>query len=105
MQSLILVIHILLAFGITVLVLLQRGEGGLGGLGGSNSAANFLTSRQTGTLLSKLTKYFFVAFVCTSLALVIMAKKQHADKPVSLLPDAPLASEPFKAPVETPAEK
>ena len=52
MNSFILVVHILLAVGITVLVLLQRSEGGLGGLGGNNSAANFLTSRQTGNLLS-----------------------------------------------------
>ena len=66
MYSFILVVHILLAAGITVLVLLQRSEGSLGGLGGNNSAANFLTSRQTGNLLSKLTKYFFTAFVCTA---------------------------------------
>ena len=97
MNSFILVVHILLAIGITVLVLLQRSEGGLGGLGGNNSAANFLTSRQTGNLLSKLTKYFFTAFVCTSLALVIMAKKNSQKETFSLLP--------AQQPVETPAEK
>ena len=97
MNSFILVVHILLAFGITVLVLLQRSEGGLGGLGGNNSAANFLTSRQTGNLLSKLTKYFFTAFVCTSLALVIMAKNEKQQTTVSLLPVTP------EQPVETPA--
>ena len=86
MNSFILVIHILLAVGITVLVLLQRSEGGLGGLGGNNSAANFLTSRQTSNLLSKLTKYFFTAFVCTSLALVIMAKNSTRQETISLLP-------------------
>ena len=97
MNSFILVVHILLAFGITVLVLLQRSEGGLGGLGGNNSAANFLTSRQTGNLLSKLTKYFFTAFVCTSLALVIMAKNEKQQTSVSLLPV------PSEQPIETPA--
>lgn len=96
MYSFILVIHIILACAITCLVLLQRGEGGLGGLGGSNSAANFLTSRQTGTLLSKLTKYFFVAFVCTSLALVIMAKKSVVNEPVNLIPTAPVAELPIE---------
>ena len=97
MNSFILVIHILLAFGITVLVLLQRSEGGLGGLGGNNSAANFLTSRQTGNLLSKLTKYFFIAFVCTSLTLVVMAKNATHPETVSLVP---VASE---TPAEVPA--
>ena len=88
MNSFILAIHILLAFGITVLVLLQRSEGGLGGLGGNNSATNFLTSRQTGNLLSKLTKYFFTAFVCTSLLLVIMAKNATQKENISLVPVA-----------------
>jgi len=96
MYSLILTIHILLAVAITCLVLLQRGEGGLGGLGGSNSAANFLTSRQTGTLLSKLTKYFFIAFVCTSLSLVVMAKHSSTPKAVDLLPNAPVKENPFR---------
>ena len=86
MNSFILIIHILLAIGITVLVLLQRSEGGLGGLGGNNSAANFLTSRQTGNLLSKLTKYFFIAFVCTSLILVILAKNATRQEIISLVP-------------------
>ena len=90
----------MLALGITCLVLLQRGEGGLGGLGGSNSAANFLTSRQTGTLLSKLTKYFFVCFVCTSLTLVIMAKKANVTQPVDLVPTQQTAN-PLQAPAET----
>ena len=103
MNSFILVVHILLAAGITVLVLLQRSEGGLGGLGGNNSAANFLTSRQTGNLLSKLTKYFFVAFVCTSLALVIMAKNATRPETISLVPVNPEA--PVETPVQTPSEK
>ncbi len=104
MYSFILAIHILLAAGITCLVLLQRGEGGLGGLGGSNSAANFLTSRQTGTLLSKLTKYFFIGFICTSLTLVVMAKKENVAKPVDLLPTQQTEN-PLKAPVEKPVQE
>ena len=104
MYSFILAIHILLAVGITCLVLLQRGEGGLGGLGGSNSAANFLTSRQTGTLLSKLTKYFFVGFICTSLTVVIMAKNANVAQPVDLLPTQQ-SENPLKAPVENPVQE
>ena len=98
MYSLILAIHILLAVAITCLVLLQRGEGGLGGLGGSNSAANFLTSRQTGTLLSRLTKYFFICFVCTSLILVVMARKLNQPQSVNLIPEAPRAENPLQQP-------
>lgn len=98
MYSLVLTIHILLAIAITCLVLLQRGEGGLGGLGGSNSAANFLTSRQTGTLLSRLTTYFFIAFVCTSLWLVVMAKSTATPKDINLIPEPPRPENPLKKP-------
>ena len=102
MNTFILVIHILLAFGITVLVLLQRSEGSLGGLGGNNSAANFLTSRQTGNLLSKLTKYFFTGFVCTSLILVILAKNATRQEVISLVP---VEAEQTNETAETPVEK
>ncbi len=104
MYTFILTIHILLAIAITCLVLLQRGEGGLGGLGGSNSAANFLTSRQTGNLLSRLTKYFFIAFVCTSLTLVVIAQKKAIPETVNLMPDAPRAENPLKQPQQPSAE-
>ncbi len=104
MYSFVLTIHILLAVAITCLVLLQRGEGGLGGLGGSNSAANFLTSRQTGTLLSRLTKYFFIGFVCTSLTLVVMAKKSVAPQTTNLLPTPVSAENPLKQPEQPRAE-
>lgn len=104
MYSFVLTIHILLAIAITCLVLLQRGEGGLGGLGGSNSAANFLTSRQTGTLLSRLTKYFFIGFVCTSLWLVYLAKTTSAPKNIDLTPSAPVAENPLKQPEQPQAE-
>ena len=104
MYSFILTIHILLAVAITCLVLLQRGEGGLGGLGGSNSAANFLTSRQTGTLLSRLTKYFFIAFVCTSLFLVVLAKKSAVHQTMNPISDTPHTENPLKVPEQTTKE-
>ena len=85
MYSFVLVVHILLALSITILVLLQRSEGGMGGLSGQ-SANSFLTARQAGNALSKLTKWFFVAFCCTSLILVILAKQANAPQQISLAP-------------------
>jgi len=88
MESVVLVLHIVLAAAITGLVLLQRSsEGGLGGLAGSGGGANGLfTGRQKGNLLTKLTSYFFIGFICTSLTLVIMAKSATAVEQVSILP-------------------
>ena len=85
MYLFLLVLDILLAIGITILVLLQRSEGGMGGLTGQ-SANSFLTANQAGNALSKLTKYFFIAFCCTSLALVVLAKKSTQVEQVSLMP-------------------
>lgn len=85
MYLFILVIQILLALGLTILVLLQRSEGGMGGLSGQ-SANSFLTARQAGDALSRLTKYFFVAFCVVTLALMVMAKKDNQPAQASLLP-------------------
>ena len=84
MYLFVLVIQILLAIGITVLVLLQRSEGGMGGLSGQ-SANSFLTARQAGNALSRLTKYFFVAFCVATIALMIMARNANNPQQVSLL--------------------
>ncbi len=108
MQTIILVIHILLALGITVLVLLQRSEGGaLGALGGSQGAAGLFTGRQAGNILTRLTTYLFIGFVCTSLTLVIMAKNASAPETVTIVPvetAAPAEATIEAAPVEAAAE-
>ena len=85
MYLFLLVVDILLALGITALVLLQRSEGGMGGVSGQ-SVNSFLTAHQAGDALSKLTKYFFICFCCTSLALVVLAKKSTQVEQVSLMP-------------------
>ncbi len=85
MYLFVLMIQILLALGLTILVLLQRSEGGMGGLSGQ-SANSFLTARQAGDALSRLTKYFFVAFCVVTLALMVMAKKDNQPAQASLLP-------------------
>ncbi len=103
MYSFILAIHVFLALGITLLVLMQRSEGGaLGGLGGNANATNFLTGRQAGDFLSKATGYLFVAFIVTSLTLVIIAKAQlKAEKQTTGL--IPVATQQAPAAPEQPA--
>jgi len=87
MQSVILAIHILLAIAITILVLLQRSEGGaLGGLGGGQGANGLFTGRQAGNLLTKLTGIFFACFIATSLTLFLIAKDAARDQGAIILP-------------------
>ena len=89
MDSVILAIHIMLAVAITILVLLQRSEGGaLGGLGGGQGANGLFTGRQAGNILTKLTGTFFACFIITSLTLVIMAKGSANAETASIIPVA-----------------
>lgn len=93
MYTIILTVHIILAISLTILVLLQRSEGGaLGALGGG-SGANLFTGRQAGNFLSRATAYLFVAFICTSLTLVILAKNMTSSEAVSILPPESVTQE------------
>ena len=85
MYLFILVVQMLLAAGLTILVLLQRSEGGLGGMAGQ-SANSFLTARQAGNALSRLTKWFFVLFCITTLSLTILTKNASQPQQTPLLP-------------------
>lgn len=71
METIVLVIHLILALGIIGLVLIQRSSGG--GLGIGGGAGDFATARSTATALTKLTTWFAIAFFATSLTLGYMA--------------------------------
>ena len=92
MQSFLLVSSIIVAVIITILVLLQRSEGGMGGLTGQ-SASSFLTARQTGNMLSTLTMIFFALFVVINLALVVLARQNTYTTAPNLLPTTEVPQE------------
>ena len=92
MYIFLLVIQMLLAIGLTFLVFFQRSEGGMGGLSGQ-SANSFLTARQAGDALSRLTKWFFILFCAITLALMIMTQNANNPNQVSLLAEVPETSQ------------
>ena len=78
MQTVLLVIHILLALALIGVVLLQRSEGGGLGIGGSaggggGGMAGFLTGRGTANLLTRTTAILAACFMATSILLTIIA--------------------------------
>ncbi len=86
MSSVLLAIDIILAVFLTILVLLQRSEGGaLGALGGG-SGNNLFTGRQAGNVLTRLTWSTFVLFIVTNLGLVILAKQATVAESIQLVP-------------------
>jgi len=88
-----LTVHMMLALALIGVVLLQRSEGGMGGLGGGGMSG-FMTTRGTANLLTRTTRWLAGAFMVMSMVLAIIAVNQdHASKP-------PVSS---GSPVEAPA--
>lgn len=74
MESVVLVIHLILALAIIGLVLLQRSEGGGLGIGGGGGGLGGLASaRGTANALTKMTAFCAAAFFITSLTLGVLA--------------------------------
>ncbi len=67
----VLAIHVIITVFLIGIILTQKNEGGMGGLGGgaSGGMAGFLSGRQQSNLLTKATRWLAVGFFCTSLFL------------------------------------
>ena len=70
METLVLTVHILIAFALVVVVLLQRSEGGGLGIGGGGG---FMTARGTANLMTRTTTILAIGFFTTTIILAIMA--------------------------------
>lgn len=74
METVVLIIHLLLALSIIGLVLLQRSEGGGLGIGGGSGGIGGLASAgTTANVLTRATGFLAAAFFCTSLTLAVLA--------------------------------
>lgn len=71
METVVLLIHLVLAVFLIAVVLLQRSEGGALGMGGGGGG--MVSQRGAATAMSKLTWALAIGFICTSLTLTIMA--------------------------------
>jgi len=99
METVILVIHIILALTLVGVVLLQRSEGGgLGMGGGSATGGGLISTRGAADLLTRMTAVLAGCFMLTSIALAILAKNRSDG--LSVL-DAPV---PTAIEEEVPAE-
>jgi preprotein translocase subunit SecG len=78
MQTVLLVIHLIIALALIGVVLLQRSEGGALGIGGGSGGGggNLFSARGVGNVLTRTTAYLAVAFFATSIALTVLALRQ-----------------------------
>jgi preprotein translocase subunit SecG len=80
MLGLLLTLQIIVGIALTVVVLIQRSEGGALGMGGGPTG--FMTTRGAGDLLTRLTWGLGTAFFILSLALTFVIGRERADTSV-----------------------
>jgi preprotein translocase subunit SecG len=114
MQTIILVIHLMIAVALVGTVLLQKSEGGALGIGGGGGMSGFMTGRSTANLLTRTTAILAGAFFATSIVLVILAAHRNEARsileqtaPANTAPSAPAPTAPGSpgappAPASTP---
>lgn len=81
MESVILVIHLIVALSIIAVVLVQPAESG-GFLGNSGSMSNMMAPRRSGDVLTRMTTILVGIFFLTSLSLAIIAERRGAEKSI-----------------------
>lgn len=102
METLLLVLHVILAIALVTFVLLQRGKGAEAGAafggGGGGASQGVFGSRGSANFLSRTTAILATAFFGTSLALAVVASNRAADDGQIQIDDSILLEE--TAPVE-----
>jgi preprotein translocase subunit SecG len=86
MESVILVVHLLLAVSLIGVILIQRSEGGGLGIGGGNMGG-MMSARGTANLLTRTTAIIAGCFMVTSMVLAIMAGGHS--RPTSIIDTLP----------------
>ncbi|TLY37977.1 MAG: preprotein translocase subunit SecG [Nitrospirae bacterium] len=99
MYTALIVLHILVAFIMVGVILLQSGKGAEIGAAFGGSSQTVFGSRGAGTFLSKMTAVAATIFMLTSLSLAIMSKRVNYSSTIGLDTPAPTATTP-----PTPAE-
>ena len=80
METLLLIVHIILAILLIGSVLLQKSDGGALGIGGNSD--NLMSSRSAGNFLTKFTAVLAFLFIITSISLTIINKKDTSQKSI-----------------------
>ncbi|WP_417775460.1 preprotein translocase subunit SecG [Stutzerimonas xanthomarina] len=100
LQTVVIVVHLLVAIGVVALVLLQQGKGADAGASfGSGASATVFGSQGSSTFLSRLTAILAGVFFATSLGLAFFATRQADQLSGVGLPDPAVLEVPVSKPV------
>lgn len=99
LQTVVIVVHLLVALGVVALVLLQQGKGADAGASfGSGASATVFGSQGSATFLSRFTAILAGVFFLTSLGLAFFAKQQADQLAQAGLPDPAVLEVPASKP-------
>ncbi len=105
-----LIVHILICMALVALILMQRSEGGVLGVGGGGSGGGMFTARGAANVLTKGTTILGIAFFTTSMALTLLSGGGQPKSVLDSLDEtestlsAPLLPDPLAEPeADTPA--
>jgi preprotein translocase subunit SecG len=73
MQTVLLVVHLIVALALIGAVLLQRSEGGALGIGSGGGGGNLFSARGVGNALTRTTAILALCFFITSIGLTLLA--------------------------------
>ena len=76
METVILLIHLMIAIALVISVMLQQTEGGALGIGGGSNS--FMAGRSSADTMTKVTIYLAAAFFLTSIILTVLAQRPKA---------------------------
>ncbi|TBU97912.1 preprotein translocase subunit SecG [Stutzerimonas kirkiae] len=100
LQTVVIVVHLLVAVGVVALVLLQQGKGADAGASfGAGASGTVFGSQGSATFLSRLTAILAAVFFVTSLGLAFFASEQADRLSQAGLPDPAVLEVPSAAPV------
>lgn len=105
MESIILIVHVLLALAVIGLVLLQQGKGADAGASfGGGASQTVFGSQGSGNFLTRTTAILATLFFVTSFALAVYAKQKAAADAELDLPDPALIEQQSEVVEEVPAD-
>jgi preprotein translocase subunit SecG len=73
MQTVLLVVHLIIALLLIGVILLQKSEGGALGIGGGGGGGNLFSARGVGNALTRTTAILALCFFITSMGLTVLA--------------------------------
>ena len=90
LMHVLLVVHLVLALGLVVLILMQQSEGGVLGMGGGGNG--MFTARGASNILSRMTAILGTGFFITSLTLTLLAGAARPKSVADQIDGAPAAA-------------